>query len=83
MTKQRQRARRKVTPLVGRTIAWAWAIQNDSGKWVLCQWAEPTSVDLKADAKPSPEARKIRVYLVPANARPERGARKERRDRAR
>ena len=65
MKKQRQRARRKVTPLVGR--GWAWAIKDHRGRWLLCNWAHPKKECLDDEGKPSPEARKVWVKLVPAN----------------
>ncbi len=47
--------------------AWAWIC--DFG---LCRWAEPTRAMLVKTKKPSPEAKPIRVRLVPV----ERKARK-------
>lgn len=43
-----------------RAIAWAWLC--DFG---LCHYAEPSYEDLARDGKPTPEARAIRVRLVP------------------
>jgi len=63
MKKQRQRARRKVTPLVGR--AWAWKIQDMSGRWSLCNWSEPSRDMLeRSRKKPSPEAVAVWVKMT-------------------
>ncbi len=52
-------------------IGWAWEFQYPNGSWHLCNWAEPFQVCLGRDDdfKPSPEARKVRVELVPTSKR--------------
>jgi len=40
--------------------AWAWVMEGR-----LCFWAMPTKEDLIGDGSPSPEARPVRVRLVP------------------
>ena len=62
MKKNARRVGNTLRPLVGR--AWAWAIQNDKGRWMLCNWAHPTKQALEDDGKPSPEARKVWVKLT-------------------
>ena len=53
-----------------RATGWAWEFQDLDGQWVLCNWAEPYKDWLKDnDEKPSDEARKIRVELVPTSKR--------------
>ena len=60
------RASRRLNCIVGR--AWAWAIREGNGKrWLICNWAHPTKEALDEDEKPSPEARKVWVKIVPAN----------------
>jgi hypothetical protein len=49
---------------------WAWEIQMIDGSWVLCNWAEPNKSWNMArysemDGKPSPEARRVYVAIVP------------------
>jgi hypothetical protein len=41
-------------------IAWAW--RCDFG---ICHWAEPGKADLIRGGKPSPEAKAIKVRIVP------------------
>jgi hypothetical protein len=49
------------------TFAWAWAIQDTRGGWLLCQWADPArdAWRMLDKYRPSPEARRVRVRLVP------------------
>jgi len=45
---------------------WAWKIKNLNGDgWVLCAWAEPSKDVLFMGAKPSPEAKPVRVICSP------------------
>ena len=52
-------------------IGWAWEFQYPDGSWHLCHWAEPYKdwLDFDKNAKPSDEARKVRVELVPTSKR--------------
>ena len=52
-------------------IGWAWEFQYPDGSWHLCNWAEPFKEWLDNDEfiKPSDEARKVRVELVPTSKR--------------
>lgn len=61
---------RCVQRMVGR--AWAWKIKDESGNWTLCHWAEPQLCRLLDAGKPSPEARPVRVKLIPAKRGSER-----------
>jgi hypothetical protein len=49
------------------TTAWAWVIQSETGRWLVCKWAEPTRDLLLSMPRPSPEARAIRVRLDASN----------------
>ncbi len=40
--------------------AWAWVFEGG-----LCKWAMPSRKQLIAEGKPSPEAKAIRVQIVP------------------
>lgn len=44
--------------------AWAWAI-DDGGKPELCHWAEPSKELLLRQSKPSPEAKPVKVLIMP------------------
>jgi hypothetical protein len=52
-----------------KSIAYAWLIKADKdpyGAWVLCRWAMPSPGALEQHGPPpSPEARLVRVELVP------------------
>ena len=56
-------------------IGWAWEFQYPDGSWSLCNWAEPYKEwmtggsELSEHMKPSPEARLVRVELVPTSKR--------------
>lgn len=48
-------------------IGWAWKIQDfTTGKWCLCNWAEPSNQRLRLHEPPSSEARAVRVRIVPS-----------------
>ena len=65
MTMQKRANRARLDGLVGK--AWAWKIQDEKGRWVMCNWACPTRQGLDEDGKPSTEARALRVHIIPAN----------------
>jgi hypothetical protein len=44
---------------------WAWAIQDNKGKWVLCHWVQPDKIRLVGGGKPFPEAIPIFVKITP------------------
>jgi hypothetical protein len=50
-----------------RSTAWAWAIHFGAEKWKLVSWALPTKEALLASEKPSPEARPVRITIVPVS----------------
>ena len=54
---------------MSKTYAWAWAIETKPGKWELCYWAMATRRLLMQEPRPSPEARAMRVELVPTSKR--------------
>jgi len=43
--------------------AWAWAIKDTKGKWVLCYWAHHNREEMIRDRKPSTEAKLVRVEI--------------------
>jgi hypothetical protein len=59
---KRKRGRQlRSSELVSR--AWAWKIQDDRGRWLLCSWAVASRQVLMAEGKPSPEAKAVHVTL--------------------
>lgn len=55
-----------------RGFGWTWEFQPEhGGPWVLCNWAAPFKSVLldEIDAKPSDDARMVRVELVPTSKR--------------
>lgn len=50
-------------PKVGK--GWTWMIEDLSGNWVLCNWAEHDQNTLLEGGRPSPEARMVYVAIVP------------------
>lgn len=48
-----------------KAYAWTWQIQDTRGRWMTCKWAVSSRAVLEDDPKPSPEARAVRVELVP------------------
>jgi hypothetical protein len=47
---------------------WAWAIQESDGSWILCNWVDPMKASsrfVEIDGKPSPEAQRVYVAIVP------------------
>ncbi len=47
---------------------WAWALQQVDGSWILCNWADPMKLSsrfVEIDGKPSPEAKRVYVAIMP------------------
>lgn len=59
----------KATATVETVTAWAWEIQDDNDKWVLCHWIMPTKQALLDEMSPSGEARAVRVHVRRARAK--------------
>jgi hypothetical protein len=53
---------------VKRSSGWAWAVHDGPTGWQLVHWAEPTKEQLLRSSKPSPEARPVRVVIIPQGA---------------
>lgn len=60
----------KYTKTKVRGFGWAWEFQPEyRGPWILCNWSQPFPSMLTDENKPSDEARKVRVELVPTTKR--------------
>lgn len=44
---------------------YAWMVSNGRRGWTICNWAEPTNSTLLQKSRPSPEAKDVRVVIVP------------------
>lgn len=44
---------------------YAWMVSNGRGGWTICNWAEPQAESLFQKSRPSPEAKDVRVVIIP------------------